>query len=69
MSDKFLIVARELSFKPFSKVDGCDKWGWRVVDGVEIADFKEAQRLMAQHQLAMPNHIVKIRPIRERSKS
>lgn len=57
----FLIVIRERDFKPFETRPNRDRYGWEFADGISIADYKEAKRLLNEYALAMPNHVVRLR--------
>ena len=65
INNTFFIVCREKDVNsPNHKLDGRDRWGWEFADLIERTDYETAKRDMNEYRLAMPNHLVLIRPIR-----
>ena len=64
INNTFFIVCREADMKAFEQRPGRDRWGWEFADLIERTDYETAKKEMLEYQAAMPNHIVRIRPIR-----
>ena len=63
INNTFFIVARENDQKPFELKPYGDKWGWELVDGIEMTDWQEAKRMLEEYRSIMPKHTVLIRAI------
>lgn len=60
-NNTFYIVFRKGDHREVIPNDSQDRWGWEFADGVEIFDYKEAQRLREEYQSAMTGFCVHIR--------
>ena len=67
INNTFYIVARSKSVDSWRIGGRGDKWGWELVDGIEITDYAEAIRLRLEYAASMPDHTVLIRPVRTKT--
>ncbi len=57
----FHVVVREHDYKPFERRPGRDAWGWEPADSIEIPNYEEAKKRLADYAAAMPKHTVRLR--------